>query len=331
MDKPPVLSAIMPLYRWDGIAREALAAVAASDYPSLELLVADDSPAGVDPGDLPAGARVVRTGGGRGPAAARNIAVAASIGELLLFVDADVVVRPDTAGRLAAEMRAAAADGVVALLSPCMRWTNFCSTYKNIFMHYSFARIEGRSPSFYTCCALVSRRAFQAAGGFEGQYREPAIEDTDMGHRLAAAGATVLASRSVMVEHVKRYTMCELIALDFGRAAALIRLFLRRRCFCPGPGATSVPGGFILSGALSLSGVFALVRGVASAKPLYAGWALACWAAIVLVNRGFIGSIRRTGGFRRAFQAALFLPVDLLISCLGSLWGLMTFMAGRRY
>lgn len=324
-------SAIIPVSGDSALFRECLEAVLGSDYPLAEVLVVDDSRKGIRLEGLPPLVRVIRAAGGSGPACARNLGAAAATGDLIVFTDSDVVIDRKTIASLAAAARGAGAAGAVALLSPEMRWKDFFSTYKNMFLHYSFARLEGSVPSFYTCCALVSRDAFRSVGGFDEEYLGPAIEDTDFGNRLNEAGARVVAGPRCLVEHVKRYTLGELLRLDFGRAAGLVRLFLRRRCLLPGRGNTSVPAGFIAGAPLSAGMLVSLLMFPALPAVACSVSFLVCFAASGLLNAGFIRDVGAHHGALRAVQTMFFIPVDQLVSMAGALWGAVTYFMGRRY
>src|ERR671924_2313726 len=99
---PMRLSVIVPAYNNPQALRECLAALMASADPAAEILVVDD--ASTD--DTPAvaarmGVRVLRLAENSGPAAARNHGARHTRGEILFFVDADVLVAPGAVARVA--------------------------------------------------------------------------------------------------------------------------------------------------------------------------------------------------------------------------------------
>src|SRR6185369_16516199 len=85
-----------------------LEALAGSRMRPGEIVVVDDGPSTDGTADIARsrGARVIATARRLGPGGARNAGVAVSTGEVVVFVDADVCVRPDAIGLLAAELDA---------------------------------------------------------------------------------------------------------------------------------------------------------------------------------------------------------------------------------
>ena len=92
------ISVIMPVYNGIGFLEKSLPPLVAmlDRKEILELIVIDDG--SLDESVVLAkelGATILFSGGRKGPGAARNIAAKEAQGEILWFVDADVVVRED--------------------------------------------------------------------------------------------------------------------------------------------------------------------------------------------------------------------------------------------
>src|SRR5436190_308097 len=79
-----------------------LEALRTSTYPILECIVVDDGSTD-NSADIAenGGMRVVRLQSQGGPAKARNIGAAAASGDIIVFLDSDVCVHPDTLTRIA--------------------------------------------------------------------------------------------------------------------------------------------------------------------------------------------------------------------------------------
>jgi GT2 family glycosyltransferase len=162
------------------------------------------------------GARVVRLPASMGPARARNLGASAAKGDILFFVDADVVVYPDVVGQV---IDALSNDPTLAAVFGSYddepSETNFLSQYKNLFHHYVHQTAREDSSSFWGACGAIRREAFLSVGGFEESYRHPEIEDIALGNRLKAAGHRIRLLKTLRVKHLKRWEARNLIATDF--------------------------------------------------------------------------------------------------------------------
>jgi len=95
------VSVVVPAYNSSSDLRQCLPALVRSLPRALEIIVVDD--ASTDETSSVAsqhGATVIRLARNSGPAAARNAGGRAACGDIVFFVDADVVVAPDAIGRV---------------------------------------------------------------------------------------------------------------------------------------------------------------------------------------------------------------------------------------
>src|SRR6185295_8152914 len=117
-------------------------------------------------------------------------------------------------------------------------------------------------PLFYTTAAAIRREAFLASGGFDANYVDPNVEDTDYGQKLARQGFRVQVLADLEVEHVKGYDLAGLLRVDFLRSMSLARLKLRKSADGIGNNDTSVPTGYIVSVPLAGLAIMALLIGL---------------------------------------------------------------------
>jgi GT2 family glycosyltransferase len=211
----PSASVIVPFHRNLADLDRCLAALA-PDAARWEIIVASDgAPESCDALAHRHGARVVHLPTSRGPAAARNRAAASATGEVLVFVDADVVVAP---GAVAALLRRfAEAEPVTAIFGSYDDHPHaggFFSQYKNLahaFVHRSAA---GDVPTFWSGFGGIRASAFRAIGGFDETYTRPCIEDIELGRRLTAHGHRVKIDPTVQACHLKRWTFVSMVRSD---------------------------------------------------------------------------------------------------------------------
>ncbi|MGQ0733984.1 MAG: glycosyltransferase family 2 protein [Acidobacteriota bacterium] len=225
----PHLSIIVPFHKGLSLLDRSLGALGPA-APGDELIVVADG-AVDDCHALAAahGARVVEIAGPRGPAAARNAAAAVATGDVLVFVDADVVAsttalervaqifseRPDLSAVFGAYDENPAAEG-------------FVSQYKNL-AHSYFHRVSGGpAKTFWAGFGAVRRSAYMAVGGFDERFARPSIEDIDLGYRLSEAGHQILLDPSLAVCHLKRWTLWSMFKSDvLDRGIPWTQLILR--------------------------------------------------------------------------------------------------------
>jgi hypothetical protein len=184
--------------------------------PDAELIIAadgavEDSP----PIAAAAGARVVVVPGPSGPAVARNRAAALASGEMLVFVDTDVVVAPDALPgmcRLSDTYRDI--DGVFGTYDHSPAERNFMSQYKNLSHAYVHEVGDTRASTFWAGLGALRADVFRSVGGFDERFSRPSIEDIELGQRLVAAGHTLRLDVTFRGRHLKRWTLANSLTTD---------------------------------------------------------------------------------------------------------------------
>ncbi len=218
----PRVSIIIPAFNAESTLNECLARIFQSAYEAIEVILVDDGSTDSTraiAASFPA--RVVPTEGRVGPAAARNLGARLAEGDILFFIDTDVMLRPDSIDRVVKRFEEGDVDAVCGVQAVCMRHRDLVSQYKNLWMRWTYLRLRGDVPLFYTTAAAILRSRFWEAGGFDPAYGTPSLEDTAFGQKLARLGIRVQVQPDLEVEHVKRYSLAGLLQTDFRRAVAL--------------------------------------------------------------------------------------------------------------
>ncbi len=339
-----MISVVIPAYNASPTLGECLQAIGSSDYEDYEVIVVDD--ASTDESAEVAsrcGCHVVQLDENVGAAMAKNLGVGEAKGDIVLFTDADILLQPDTLRLVAERFEDPNVAGVVGLLGRELRYGNFCSQFKNLWMHYTYARLAASEDAdrgvglFYTSIAAIRRDVFLQMDGFDSHYRGASVtEDIEFGQRLLTAGHRVCLDGRLAVEHLKHYSLIDLLRTDLQRAFGLSKTWLRKM-LQPEQRAVgqkyyrSVPWFFILGVPLAWALPVLLVVAL-----WVRGWtwfllAALDYAAILLVNVPFLRALWQARGGLFVLQSCLFLPVDLWVSGLGVLWAIWDYLLGRRY
>jgi GT2 family glycosyltransferase len=223
-------SVVIPV--WNGTAHLAkcLQALAASTRKPDEIVVVDDG--SDDDSAVVAhahGSKVVSVAGGPwGPATARNRGVSASAGEIIVFIDCDVAVHPETLGLMEQQFLANVdLCGLFGSYDDRPTEAGLISGYRNLLHHYVHQRSHREASTFWAGCGAIRKEVFEAAEGFDETYRWASIEDIELGLRLRRAGHRLLLCPEIQATHGKRWSFLQVIHTDvFRRAIPWTRLLL---------------------------------------------------------------------------------------------------------
>jgi glycosyltransferase involved in cell wall biosynthesis len=262
-----------------------------------------------------------------GPARARNRGAETADGDILLFVDADIEVPPDLVQRVVEAFSAhPEATALFGSYDDAPGDPGFLSQYRNLLHHYVHQNGRERASTFWAGTGAVRRRAFGEVGGFDEAWREPSIEDIELGSRLLRAGHSIWLVKDLQVKHLKRWRLGEMIATDlWRRAVPWTELMLRERQVVND---LNVKTGDRLSVALAFV-PFVALPGAGVWPPLLAAGGVAL-LGIVALNRGLFRFFRQRRGLGFAVGAIPLYWIFLLVCGVGVVLGLLRHLSGRR-
>jgi hypothetical protein len=198
--------------------------------PDAEVLVVADG-AREDPSPLAAahGSSVIDIDGPRGPAVARNIAAQSASGDLLMFVDADVVVMPHALPGMAHFLTISPeVSAVFGAYDHAPVATNFISQFRNLYHAYVHEASGEDGSTFWSGLGAIRASAFYAVGGFDERFSRPSVEDIDLGYRLCASGHRIRLDTRFRGGHLKRWSLRSSVSTDIlDRGVPWTQLVLR--------------------------------------------------------------------------------------------------------
>lgn len=231
-DRPTTrISMIMPVYNGLDYLKRSLPPVMelVQRGDIEEIIVVDDgSTDGTADFARSVGAKVMPSGGRRGPGGARNEAAKVAKGDILWFVDADVVVHADSARYVHAAFREPEIVAVFGSYDDRPPGQNFGSQYKNLVHHHYHQHADPEASTFWSGCGAVRKQAFLDIGGFDqAKFGMPSVEDVELGYRLRSTGGHIRLDRRLLSTHLKIWSIPELVKTDiFKRAIPWARMML---------------------------------------------------------------------------------------------------------
>jgi glycosyltransferase involved in cell wall biosynthesis len=227
------ISVIVPAYRAAALLPQVLAplmAMLARGEVAEVIVVDDQSPDATADVAHQLGARVLVTPQNGGPGVARNLAAEVAVGEVLWFVDSDVIAWDDGALKLAAQFADPAVAAVFGSYDTTPAGQAWFSRYKNLMHRYYHQTSRREAKTFWAGCGAVRADVFRKLGGFDvATYRVPSIEDIELGYRIHASGGVIVVDPTLLGKHLKVWTIRNAIFTDiFRRALPWSRLMIAR-------------------------------------------------------------------------------------------------------
>ena len=284
----PSLSVVVPATDAPATLGDCIRAIEAAAEKPDELIVVD-RPHGV------------------GPAAARNLGAGRANGDVVVFVDSDVLVHRDAFQRIRS---AFAADSMLTALFGSYdddpRADGVVSGFRNLLHHHVHQAAAGPATTFWAGLGAVRREDLLAVGGFdERSFPRPSVEDIDLGMRLSDRGGRIVLDPKLRGKHLKRWTLAEMIGTDFGaRGVPWVSLLLRRRS-----SSTALNLGW-RHRATATASIGLLAASARRGLPLSAGLVM----LIVFLNRSFYRLVFRRRGAAAAVAAV---PLHILHHVIG--------------
>jgi glycosyltransferase involved in cell wall biosynthesis len=282
----PQLSVIIPARNARLHLPRCLDAVARSISSNFEVIVVNDcSTDETEKIAMRYGAKCLRTPSPMGPGGARNIGAVQARGEILVFVDADVVVPPDALLLIGEEFdRDSELAAVFGSYDSAPAWGGFLSQYKNLMHHYVHQKGNERASTFWAGCGAIRKSVFIEFGGYNAEkYPKPSIEDIELGLRMSSAGRKIHLNPRIQVKHLKRWTLPVLLRADIlCRAVPWTNLILETR---------NLPRDLNLNMASRLSSVLVMLLLLGVILTPFSIWGIIPWlhaTALVAILAGLI-------------------------------------------
>jgi len=325
------ISVIMPAYKAAHLLERVLPPLLemrASGAVAEVIVVDDQSPDDTAQKAREMGAEVLVTPQNGGPGVARNLAAKQAKGDILWFVDSDVIAWPGGAEKITAAFEDPQVDAVFGSYDADPDGRYWFSRYKNLLHRYHHQTARRDATTFWAGCGAVRASAFDAVNGFDVEtYRVPSIEDIELGYRIRSNGGRIVVMPDLQSKHLKVWTLKNAIFTDiFRRALPWSRLMISRE------GLTNdLNTGFFERIRAGIAGLFILALFATLVVPGAAIVALVLAVVAVAINWNFVAFMYRNGGFLFAAASILYHQVYYVYSTASYVWCLFEYhILGRK-
>jgi len=315
----PSLSVIIPVFNGGESFRRCLETVFNSELRNFEVIVVDD-------GSTDSSADVARSFPcslilsivNSGPSVARNIGAANARSGLLFFLDADILIQPESLEIAVSALQSN--QQIDALFGSYTKETipgNLVSRYKNYVHHYTHQNSNADAVTFCGGFGAIRRPVFITLGGFDPDRR--ILEDIELGHRLHLNGHSIRLVKTLLTTHCKRYDLFSLIRSDLvGRAIPWTRLILET-------GVVKNDLNLRVNNVMSVAVSYLILLLPAATCMWKISWAIVVLVALMItfvaLNRKFLLFLRKETNLTFSIASTLLCWLSSLYSGLGALIG----------
>ncbi len=319
------ISVIIPAHNSEHVLLECLESLKASTYAVDEIIVVND---GSSDNTLSVaekcGVKTVNLDGHHDANYCRNKGAEVATGDILLFLDSDIVVQPDTIQHVLEAFSDENTDGIVGLYSTRHRHKNLASQYKNSWIRYSYLKSDPKIDWIFGAVTAIRKDVFWRVGGFDVTLiAKYGGEDLELGKRMTKSAYRIILSQEIEVEHLKHHTLVSLFKNDLERSRGFVQLAYRLEQVTSSfhKGFVNVYPAFIFSTVISWPILVSGILGFWFA-PLW--WVSSPFAILYLgLNIPFLCFFAKQRGLIDMIRVIGVMYVDHLISALGSAKGII--------
>jgi glycosyltransferase involved in cell wall biosynthesis len=221
------LSIIIPSYNSQQTIGKCLDSIFSSDYPKnkYEVVVVDDCSTDNSANIVKTyPCKLIKLNKNSGPATARNSGAKKSRGDILVFIDSDVVIEKNTFNLTASSFNKESA--CLTAINTKKSDYNFSTDFLNLLDYFIFLK----SPRYVilpcTSYCAIKKNIFEDLGGFNENYKKSHVEDLELGIRLVNKGYKIYLNKKLKFTHLKKYTFLNFLKHGFFRSFYRIKILL---------------------------------------------------------------------------------------------------------
>ncbi len=228
-----MITIIIPVYNSSQTLKECLDAIFSNSPEKSEVIVVSDNSKD-NSIDIAKNynCKIIELKENKGPGYARNIGANSATGDLLLFVDSDVIVKKDILTNVRKAFDDKKVNVIQGIYSHKPNYKNTITQYQQSFYcYYTWHKKNKYTGTLVSMCFAIRKNTFLKLNGFNTNIKKATAEDEEFGYKLLDDGNHILISRELNVEHRVNYTIGKFIKRNFTMYVETAKSFIRNKSY----------------------------------------------------------------------------------------------------
>ena len=220
------ISVVIPAHRGNDLLNKCIKNIRESLYGDYEIIVIDDfskPPLTIEDPDV----RLIVGKSKIGPAASRNLGASQAAGDIILFVDADVMLSKNAYCQILRTFDTSDYDAVHGIYSLNFPYKDLCSKYKNLYWNFNQMHLDPNGYSICTAIFAIRKNVFDEIGGFNSV--SLIGEDKEIGLKLKEKNKKVFQNKDAQGTHYRKFNFARLLKHHLENSIACTVLILKNR------------------------------------------------------------------------------------------------------
>ena len=327
-----MISVIIPVYNSSQTLKKCLDAVFDNNFENFEVIVVSDN--SLDNSvDISKNYnfKIIELEKNRGPAFARNTGANSASGDILLFIDSDVIIKNNAMLHVDKIIKSDEKKIVQGIYSHEPNYKNMATQYQQSFYcYFTFNTKDNYSDTLISMCFAIKKNIFQKLNGFNTKIRKATAEDEEFGYVLIERGYKIFITKELNVEHKVNYSLVKFIERNFCMYTDTMMSYLRNKTAMKKARQKNYSNVIIRIPFLLLIIIMIFVIINYPNKQNF-NLFLILNVIFLFLHLGFINFVKKAKGLLNAFKIIIICYLDTFLMLLGSFYGSFLYLFSRKY
>jgi len=327
----PDLSIVIPLYNAEKSISKTLAAIFKNTFKNFEVIVINDGSTDNSLIKMKEYPIIYFSQKNSGASRARNYGAEKARAEILVFIDADIIISDNTLKKIYDTFKENKNVEILGGMPDSLNhYRNKISDYENLYIHYQFQKQENTTNAFYTSLVAIKKNIFKKLNGFDEHIA--IIEDMDFGQKLLNAGYTIYLDKSMTFSHLKNFTFSGYIKKQIKKTSGILKIklrnirhiFVNKKCY-------DVSLIFQLGIPIALIIPLCLFFSVIFKSIIFLYFAIVIFLLLIVLNFKMLSYMYLKRNFSFFIAGCFFLLINYWVYAIGLGYGFASFISGKKY